>query len=178
MFQLGLSESFAGISKEYQTPWQVNLIGPAGCGGTLVSPNVSHSCRYNREYRILLSFKYFQVILFKKIITAAHCILSTNPKSWKIRAGHLTRNDRESQIRTVVRLYKHPRYDSRNNNNDITVMIVSPPFEITGRVRPAALPREDLEITEGNLIVSGTANTETGEMNLTMQCKVCIHGLL
>ena len=57
-------------------------------------------------------------------------------------------------------------------------MIVSPPFEITGRVRPAALPREDLEITEGNLIVSGTANTETGEMNLTMQCKVCIHGLL
>ena len=57
-------------------------------------------------------------------------------------------------------------------------MIVSPPFEITGRVRPVALPREDLEITEGNLIVSGTANTETGEMNLTMQCKECIHGLL
>ena len=42
-------------------------------------------------------------------------------------------------------------------------MIVSPPFEITGRVRPAALPRADLEITEGNLIVSGTGNTETGK---------------
>ena len=42
-------------------------------------------------------------------------------------------------------------------------MIVSPPFEITGRVRPAALPSEDLEITEGNLIVSGTGNTEKGK---------------
>ena len=28
-------------AKQYQIPWQVNLIGPAGCGGTLVSPNVS-----------------------------------------------------------------------------------------------------------------------------------------
>ena len=103
------------------------------------------------------------MILFKKIITAAHCIHSTNPKSWKIRAGHLTRSDRDSQIRNVVRLDKHPRYRSQNNDNDITVMIVSPPFEITGRVRPAALPREDLEITEGNLIVSGTGNTEKGK---------------
>ena len=42
-------------------------------------------------------------------------------------------------------------------------MIVNPPFDITGSVRPAALPREDLEITEGNLIVSGTGNTETGK---------------
>ena len=57
-------------------------------------------------------------------------------------------------------------------------MIVSPPFEITGRVRPAALPTKDLEITEGNLIVSGTGNTETGKTNLTMQCIVCIHGLM
>ena len=75
----------------------------------------------------------------------------------------MTRTDRESQIRDVVRLYKHPKYNSRNNDNDITVMIVNPPFDITGRVIPAALPRQDLEIEEGNLIVSGTGNTETGK---------------
>ena len=61
---------------------------------------------------------------FKKIVTAAHCIKSTNPKSWKIGAGHLTRSDRGAQIRNVVRLYKHPKYNSRNNDNDVTVMIV------------------------------------------------------
>ena len=61
----------------------------------------------------------------QKIITAAHCIQSEDPKSWKIRAGHLTRYDRMAQIRNVVRLYKHPRYDNRNNDNDITIMIVS-----------------------------------------------------
>ena len=118
---------------------------------------------------------------FQKIITAAHCINSINPKSWKIQAGHLTRNDRQAQIRNVTRLYKHPRYNSRNNDNDITIMIVRhglkifnmnyirsfqpkqcPPFEITGRVRPAAMPKEDLVITEGNLIITGMAHTENG----------------
>lgn len=137
------------MSKEYQTPWQVNLIGPAGCGGTLIAPN--------------------------KILTAAHCIHSKDPKSWKIRAGHLTRTDREAQIRNVVRLYKHPKYNSRNNDNDITVMIVSPPFDITGRVRPVVLPREDLEITEGNLIVSGTGNTENGYTNHVLVTTVPMH---
>ena len=39
----------------------------------------------------------------------------------------------------------------------------SPPFEITGRVRPAALPREDLVITEGNLIITGMASTENSK---------------
>ena len=39
----------------------------------------------------------------------------------------------------------------------------SPPFDITGRVRPAALPKADLEITEGNLIITGMAHTETGK---------------
>ena len=42
-------------------------------------------------------------------------------------------------------------------------MIVNPPFNINDRVIPAALPRQDLEIEEGNLIVSGTGNTETGK---------------
>ena len=39
----------------------------------------------------------------------------------------------------------------------------SPPFEITGRVRPAALPREDLVITEGKLIITGMASTENSK---------------
>ena len=47
-------------------------------------------------------------------------------------------------------------------------MIVNPPFDINGRVIPAALPRQDLEIKEGNLIISGTGNTETGKTTLTI----------
>ena len=60
----------------------------------------------------------------QKIITAAHCIHSKDPESWKIRAGHLTRSDPKAQIRKVVKLFKHSQYNSRNNDNDITVMIV------------------------------------------------------
>ena len=47
-------------------------------------------------------------------------------------------------------------------------MIVNPPFNINDRVIPAALPRQDLEIKEGNLIISGTGNTETGKTTLTI----------
>jgi len=49
----------------------------------------------------------------------------------------------------------------------------SPPFEITDRVRPAALPRGDLAITEGNLIITGMASTENSkhENDTTIQTK-------
>lgn len=39
----------------------------------------------------------------------------------------------------------------------------SPPFDITGQLRPAALPEGDLEITEGNLIITGMVSTENGK---------------
>ena len=94
------------------------MIGPndnvSRCGGTLISPNVS-----------VLKFNLFgKFVDLQKIVTAAHCIHSTDPKSWKIRAGHLTRYDLRAQIRNVVRLYNYPRYNSKNNDGDITVMVV------------------------------------------------------
>ena len=49
----------------------------------------------------------------------------------------------------------------------------SSPFDITERVRPAALPHEDLEITEGNVLVSGTGKTETGKLFLRIYYLLC-----
>ena len=111
--------------EEYQCPWQVNLIGPAGCGGTLISPNVRHLMHINSPSTINVDLssaeinlrKFLWVKTIKKIVTAAHCIHSEDPKSWKIRAGHLTRTDRQAQIRNVVRLYKHKKYNSQGSTD-------------------------------------------------------------
>ena len=91
--------------------WPDNI---SRCGGTLISPNVS-----------VFKFNLFRKLIdLQKIVTAAHCIDSTDPKSWKIRAGHLTLYDPRAQTRNVVRLYNYPRYNSKNNDGDITVMVV------------------------------------------------------
>ena len=94
------------------------MIGPDNislCCGTLISPNVS-----------VFKFNLFRKFIddLQKIITAARCISSIDPKSWKIRAGHLTLYDPRAQTRNVVRLYNYPRYNSKNNDGDITVMVV------------------------------------------------------
>ena len=92
------------------------MIGPddiSRCGGTLISPNVS-----------IFKFNLFRKFIddLQKIVTAAHCIRSTNPKSYKILAGHLTLHDPRAQTRNVARLYTHPRYI--HNDSDIAVMLV------------------------------------------------------
>ena len=37
-----IDETYEIVSKQYQTPWQVNLIGPTECGGTLIASDVSN----------------------------------------------------------------------------------------------------------------------------------------
>ena len=101
--------------KEYQTPWHVNLIGPLSCGGTLISPNVS-------VFKLNLFHKFIDDL--QKIVTAAHCISSIDPKSWKIRAGHLTLDDLIAQTRNIARLYTYPRYNSKNHDGNIAVIVV------------------------------------------------------
>ena len=92
------------------------MIGPdyiSRCGGTLISPNVS-----------IFEFNLFRKFIddLQKIVTAAHCIHSTDPKSYKILAGHLTLYDPRAQTRNVARLYTYPRYI--HHGGDIAVMVV------------------------------------------------------
>ncbi|CAG5076765.1 Oidioi.mRNA.OKI2018_I69.PAR.g8539.t1.cds [Oikopleura dioica] len=63
-------------------PWQVQLIGPAGCGGTIISSRI--------------------------VITAEHCLKSPNPERWRVKAGHIHksafRSQNEGQIRRVAKI--------------------------------------------------------------------------
>ncbi|XP_068723572.1 zinc metalloproteinase nas-15-like [Montipora capricornis] len=116
-------------------PWQVGLHNSRGgffCGGTLVTP--------------------------EWVVTAAHCISSTNPSYYVLRLGdhNSHRNEGTEQNIGASRVIKHPAYDSRRNNNDIALLKLSRPATINARVSPACLP-------QGNYIVPpGTTCYTTG----------------
>nr|XP_060644379.1 chymotrypsin-like protease CTRL-1 [Anolis sagrei ordinatus] len=97
-------------------PWQVSLQSSTGshfCGGSLINENW--------------------------VVTAAHC---------QVRAGShyvvLGEYDRSSaaepiQRRSIVKAITNPGWDSRNLNNDITLLKLSSPAQLNARVSPVCL---------------------------------------
>ncbi|XP_068723565.1 chymotrypsinogen A-like isoform X2 [Montipora capricornis] len=116
-------------------PWQVGLHNSRGgffCGGTLVTP--------------------------EWVVTAAHCISSTNPSYYVLRLGDHNRHRNEGTEQNIraSRVIKHPAYDRRRINNDIALLKLSRRATINARVSPACLP-------QGNYIVPpGTTCYITG----------------
>uniref|UniRef100_A0A668VUG6 Peptidase S1 domain-containing protein n=1 Tax=Oreochromis aureus TaxID=47969 RepID=A0A668VUG6_OREAU len=108
-------------------PWQVSLqvAGSHRCGGAIISP-------------------YW-------IVTAAQCVTwATSPGDWAVYAGIVDPlGPLFNPAYSVRRIITHEAYNSQTLKNDIALMRLSQPLDITGsrNIRPVCLPNVGLKVT-------------------------------
>lgn len=102
-------------------PWQIAVLDGKKeliCGGTMISSEF--------------------------VLTAAHCVKN----KMHIVAGefNLVEKEGHEQERRVSKSFKHPQYNKNNVDNDIALLKLESPLELTPRVSPACLPEQSEEL--------------------------------
>ncbi|EDM07521.1 rCG54431 [Rattus norvegicus] len=155
----GQSRVVGGYNCETNSqPWQVAVIGTTFCGGVLIDPSW--------------------------VITAAHCY----SKNYRVLLGrnNLVKDEPFAQRRLVSQSFQHPDYipvfmrnhtrqRAYDHNNDLMLLHLSKPADITGGVKVIDLPTEEPKV--GSIcLASGWGMTNPSEMKLShdLQC-VNIH---
>ncbi|XP_051895853.1 transmembrane protease serine 2-like [Pristis pectinata] len=110
-------------------PWQVSLHYKSQpvCGGSIISQDW--------------------------VITAGHCFFDNEalqPSNWKVYSGFISQRQlSEATLRYVSKIIVHRNYNSKTNDNDVALMKLSRPLEITDKVRPVCLPTYYQEFPDG-----------------------------
>eukprot|EP00057_Strongylocentrotus_purpuratus_P011161 XP_011665635.1 PREDICTED: uncharacterized protein LOC585547 isoform X4 [Strongylocentrotus purpuratus] len=115
-------------------PWQIALYRTSGsftCGGSVITPDW--------------------------ILTAAHCVDEPG-SNYTIKAGSLAyfKFEGGGQIRDVAEVIQHPFYDRFTLVNDIAILKLASPLNITNEVQPICLPTMDETIPQPGQYVTFT----------------------
>ncbi|CAF1027002.1 unnamed protein product [Rotaria sordida] len=165
------------------TIYQCNTNALCGCStsSTLVTRIVGGEIAVRQSWSWIVSVRSHgehicggSILSPSFIITAAHCFkYTTDLASITILAGSLTvkssLND-SSQVRSIAQLYKHPNYDSSLLTNDLTLLRLSSPLNMTHRnIKPICLPSGTVPQPSNNIsmIAIGWGTTSTWPITLS-----------
>ncbi len=116
----------------------------------------------------------------RHVLTAAHCIGTTNPASITITAGLHSKNSYEAntrQVRTVESIFKHPQYNPVTTENDITILRLAQPVQFNKYVQPACLPGPEPQPDEDVVLIGwGALALGGGAYHTLKQTKVKVIG--
>ncbi|KAK0156292.1 Transmembrane protease serine 2 [Merluccius polli] len=156
----GVSGRLAGGPQQQQRvrgawPWVVSLRsgGVHRCAGSIITPHW--------------------------VVTAAHCVAGDpNPEHWTLYAGIVESKDTLFRpVHSVSRIVAHEGFSRHNMRNDIALVKLSRPLNITasGDIGPVCLPNTGLNIsTSQNCSVLGFGRAASEDSLTLMEAKVSL----
>ncbi|XP_025911261.1 coagulation factor VII [Apteryx rowi] len=119
-----------------ECPWQALIIQnqKEKCGGTLLSP--------------------------EWVVTAAHCLENTPAEQLQVRLGEhaINHDEKTEQERGVTRTIIHEGYTNGEVNNDIALLRLETPVNLTDYVVPICLPEKHLAVYDLSSIKFSTVS--------------------
>ncbi|XP_063834122.1 vitellin-degrading protease-like [Ostrinia nubilalis] len=133
-----------------EAPYQVSLLyrGRHSCGGTLVANDI--------------------------VLTAAHCIMGSDPTNYQIRAGS-SYSEREGVVYPVGEILAHPDFSFSKMDNDVAIVWLSQPVTFSDRIAVVEMASQGDEVEDGELTeVTGWGNIREGGGIPTMLQRVLV----
>ncbi|XP_057681502.1 chymotrypsin-like protease CTRL-1 [Corythoichthys intestinalis] len=103
------------------------------------------------------------------VLTAAHCIPSTDLERWLLFFGKLNQSETSPNEvnRTVTQIIVHPDYNNITIDNDLTLMKLSSPLNYTEFIRPICLASNASQFNDGiSCWISGWGRLGAEEPNV------------